>query len=165
MCVCSLPRGLVKILAIDPGVNNLGVSVFDSRGLLFAFLLPVDSIASAGKKLLQPEYLLDNVTKAVIEKPQVYKVNAKGGDNNDLVDVARVVGSLEKLCFDAYGIQPDTPWPATWKKQVPKLIMIERIKERLNEYERTRVRLPRQRELAHNVWDAIGIGLWATGRL
>jgi hypothetical protein len=45
--------------------------------------------------------------------------------------------------------------------------MVERIKARVGERpeERERVQLPRAKDKHHNVWDAVGVGLHAVGRL
>jgi hypothetical protein len=55
--------------------------------------------------------------------------------------------------------------PRQWKGTVDKDVMIERIKTSLDLSEMKNVCLPKAKGLHHNVWDAIGIGLWASGRL
>jgi len=50
--------------------------------------------------------------------------------------------------------------PYEWKKQVPKSISSRRSEDALSEDERERVALPSAKGLAHNVWDAVGIGLY-----
>jgi hypothetical protein len=96
----------------------------------------------------------------VIERPQVYVHSRAKGDPNDLITLALVAGAIAggmrtsrtKLLVVEYR-------PAEWKGQVPKHVMEKRVKRSLAEHEHERVQLPSAGALAHNVWDAIGIGL------
>jgi hypothetical protein len=62
-------------------------------------------------------------------------------------------------------------WPVTqffprdWKGTVdPDAVCIPRIKERLSATEHQKVQLPGAEDLAHNVWDGVGVGLKCLGR-
>jgi len=50
--------------------------------------------------------------------------------------------------------------PAQWKGQAPKTVITERTKRALASAELSRVVLPSAASLAHNVWDAVGLGLY-----
>ncbi|NOJ83830.1 hypothetical protein [Myxococcus xanthus] len=56
-------------------------------------------------------------------------------------------------------------YPRDWKGSLDADAFIERIKQRIDAAEHLRVELPSYSSLHHNVWDAIGIGLHALGRL
>lgn len=107
-----------------------------------------------------PECVLQTL---VIERPQVYKAQFLKGDPNDLVDLALMGGALSGIL---HGKCRATLFylPCEWKGQVVKAAMNARIKKRLSEDEQRRIDWP-AKSLQHNVWDAIGIGLKAVGRL
>lgn len=101
--------------------------------------------------------------QVIIECPQTYGGRASQGDANDLIGVSMVVGAI--------GAHLGEPWiavrPAAWKGQVPKKTKhktnpIElRCRAKMTAAELCRVYLPKSKvNLGHNVWDAIGIGMW-----
>ena len=92
----------------------------------------------------------------VIELPQVYQHGRSKGDPNDLIRVAFYAGSCTRI---GHGVL-STPTPAEWKGQTPKAICAERIKAVLAVHE-----LVHLYKADHNVLDAVGIGLWALGRM
>jgi hypothetical protein len=95
----------------------------------------------------------------VIEKPQVYQ--SMKVDPGDLIDLAIVVGRIIGLS----GREVTLYKPSQWKGQTPKAIHHERIKKLLSADELSRVVLPKAKKtLGHNVWDAIGLGLFHLGR-
>ena len=53
--------------------------------------------------------------------------------------------------------------PAQWKGQTPKKVTEQRARKALTWDELVAVELPSARSLHHNVWDAVGIGLWRWG--
>jgi hypothetical protein len=57
--------------------------------------------------------------------------------------------------------------PREWKGTLDGDVMVERIKSRVDERpaERARVQFPQAQDKHHNVWDAIGVGLFVVGRL
>lgn len=143
---------------IDPGVNEIGVAIWEGPWLVQAFLvrrLRDEHFYSMIIKLrqLMPTY----ITRLAIEKPRVYAPSRSKGDPNDLIDLAFVAGAT------IYAAQPKEVieiYPATWKGQVPKPVMVERVKSALTPKELPLVELPRAKSLQHNVWDAVGIGLY-----
>lgn len=138
------------IVAVDPGVHMSGVALFsDDHVLNNAKWWPSDQVRF---RLGCPLY---------IEVPRIYPgSNSKKGDLNDLLDLSlmagRIIGANSPVT---------TIFPAEWKRQVPKDVMVERIKSFLTPEERLRVELPTAKSKHHNVWDAVGIGLYAVGRM
>ncbi len=137
------------MIAIDPGVKACGVAWFDNGALSIARLVPVRDL----RKIRQD-------TDLVIEMPRIYPgSDQRKGDLNDLLNLAAVVGFCEGLFL----CDQKRYFPSIWKGQVPKMVMVERIKKTLSEAERACVVLAGAK--SHNVWDAVGIGLFHLGRL
>jgi hypothetical protein len=141
----------VRLIAIDPGTKHLGVAIFEDGFLYHAFLL-----SWPAHEIVEPFGRAD----VVIEKPQVYVGSRQKGDPNDLIDLAiiagRVAEQLSPFTRDLYFYRPNQ-----WKGNVPKDIHHERIKTRLEKQGvLTNVEIPRTKSLAHNVWDAVGLGLY-----
>lgn len=151
------------LVSIDPGVHRCGVAVFKAGVLIAATLVnePNDqwlSVAGAVQDYIikvAPDVEFDGA----IEIPQVYRFSK--GDPNDLIDLTAVAGAI----VGTLGGKWIAYKPREWKKQVDKMMMVERIKSRLTNEEHARMTLPRAKSLAHNVWDGVGIGLHCLGRL
>ncbi|MCP3167706.1 hypothetical protein [Myxococcus qinghaiensis] len=169
-----------KLVSIDPGLRHCGVAVFDllsgERATLQAAGLPRnprppggelslvswDFMAFSVREWLRP-YLGDAPYRLIIELPRVYAAAQQKGDQNDLIQLAGVVGMLGGCLPGVIGRRG--VYPRDWKGTVDADAFIERIKQRLDAVEHLRVELPSAASLHHNVWDAIGIGLHALGRL
>ena len=144
-----------RLVAVDPGVKLAGVAIFDDTQLMAAYLVRGEHVFDT-VQLVRTSLLgkwRSNIELA-IEKPQVYVQSKQKGDPNDLIDLAIMVGAL------AYQFPSKTLYyPRQWKGQVPKDIMVARVKTKLSADEMKRVGLPRAQSLHHNIWDAVGIGL------
>ena len=170
-------------MALDPGLRECGVALFDldtgellvagmptnperkARGLT-AWARMAEGVAAFVSSFLEPPRASSEAVAIVVvsECPQVYTAGKSKGDPNDLIELAGVVGrvagalgaSEERSCL-----------PREWKGTLNGDVMVERIKARLGErpHEHLRVQLPRAQDKHHNVWDAVGIGLHALGRL
>lgn len=154
------------LFTLDPGVKAAGVAVFD-----------LDTKALAGAALARGKKSDETVRAALhfvmefevfpseirVEVPQVY-VKGKG-DPNDLIDITYVAGQFSGAFISADDIVISCVRPRAWKGQVNPDAMIERIKGRLSPEEMMRVEIPRAKSLAHNIFDAVGIGLHRLGRL
>ena len=151
------------LVAVDPGVHACGVAVFLRGGQLeraaYVTCAGGGPVAVAGE--VRDWFGSLVADRIVIERPQVYIPRLMKGDPNDLINLAMVVGALLATLHGP----GETVLPASWKGQVPKDIMVNRIKKRLAPEELARAMLPKTKDLQHNVFDAIGIGLWAVGRL
>lgn len=160
------------LLSIDPGVRNAGVALWSAGPAGSFYLLESATLIEAsGDRWLSlahdiadwaSNYALDQV---IVEKPQVYVQAKLKGDPNDLVTLALAVGAIAMALVNTQtGFDLRCVYPREWKGQTPKVISVERSKMALTSTEHMRVRLPKQKSLHHNVWDAVGIGLWATRR-
>jgi hypothetical protein len=98
----------------------------------------------------------------VIEWPQIYVRARSKGDPNDLLLVAGVaagvVASVRAGCVFM-------PKPADWKGQVPKEIHNARAMKRLSPAEAALVAPAGPASKLNNAIDAVGLGLWALGRM
>lgn len=120
------------------------------------------AMAFSVREWLRPR-LGDEPFQLVIELPRVYAAAHQKGDQNDLIQLAGTVGMLGGFLPGVSSRQ--SVYPRDWKGSLDADAFIERIKQRLDAAEHLRVELPSTSSLQHNVWDAIGIGLHALGRL
>lgn len=151
---------------VDPGVRYAGLALFDPEdgGLVWAGLLRRDK---GGHRL---EGFLDDLTPikagylvvgGAVEHMRIRPETQRKGDQNDLVDVAFVAGSIGP----ALGTFLNPVTPETWKGQVPKEIMVRRVMAKLSPAEHLAISWPSKGKepwegLNHNVADAVGIGAW-----
>lgn len=173
------------LIAIDPGLNATGWSAWtrcgDSHQLVAAGLVQMpaswrlctvtERSVEIARQVLGAAFLVTGpaatqviANATVIELPQQYAVT-KGtkGDPNDLIDLAALCGTIAGA-LQTSGSRVAYVRPREWKGQTPKDCTEERARARLQPSELARVTLPKAESLQHNVWDAVGIGLWATGR-
>lgn len=160
-------------LAIDPGKNGLGTAYFDldSKNLIHAeyinaehsnndhpLLKAVWQLYMSGpyRKECGPDHL--KTTQMVIESPRVYQTAKQKGSQEDILNLALVVGQCMFLGtqqkMSVALVRPDE-----WKGNLEKTMAKIRIIARLAPGEMSRIVLPKVQSLQHNVWDAIGIGL------
>lgn len=184
----------VRLLSVDPGLRRCGVALFDGRVLLRAGLAVGQLNTQEGSDLeavqkvvasviawvegAEDEHGAKGIDGVIIERPQIYTHTQGRKDPNDLIPLAAVGGAL------AYAYPFDHRWvlPHTWKGSIDADLMTVRIRERLTPDEFAAVELPKNTCpdcvrrlpkstctksscLAHNVFDAVGIGLWSLGRL
>lgn len=105
-----------------------------------------------------------DMSELVLEWPQIYRASKSKGDPNDLIGIAGVAAALAALLPSA---RVRSPTPAEWIGQVPKSTSGDpwssprggRIAARLSMAEISVV------EPSHDAIDAVGLGLWALGRL
>ena len=162
------------LISIDPGVKRNAYAVFAS-----GVLHQVGWIA--------PELVPG--TDVIVENPVLYGGRAARGSGKDLLDLARAVGAIE-FWAGANHASVQLVAPARWKGQVCKPICHARIWRELSagervecsesfgmhpldiekkitdackSYAKTR-KVTRYSWAAHNLLDAIGIGLWALKR-
>lgn len=152
------------ILTIDPGVRGCGCALWHPNGPLAraAYVRPATAPKDVAATVREMAWAVENwvsgdeLQRVVIEYPQTYRGRAAKGDANDLVQVALVAGALSVLtsypCLLVL--------PAEWKGQTPKHATEARARMKLGSTV-DRIKLPgRDKKLASNVWDAVGIGLW-----
>ncbi len=157
----------MRLLSIDPG-KCMGWGFYVDGELQEAGVIEMnyDDFESFYRDLLGL-FLRLNPNEVIIERPQIYRdKKQKGKDPNDLLLLAVQEGIIRAVIFELNGliiISVEIVLPRTWKGQVPKEIHNKRILKKLTLTETTR--LPKlSKTKAHNMIDAIGIGLWKLGR-
>lgn len=169
------------LIAIDPGVHSMAIAVFHDDGTLLdawneesksVFLTNVKlSVAEQVARWGSPSVRLINRLQShvrlernrIVGERQVVYPGAKGlkTNPNDLLDLAMCAGAFYgALCVDMVATLTIVE-PAAWKAQVPKDITRKRIETLLGSTEKMLVKKGGE---MHNVYDAIGIGLFALGR-
>jgi hypothetical protein len=101
-----------------------------------------------------------HVDVLVIENPKIYPGPQQKGDPDDVVLLATLVGMIA-------GHVPHRelrlPRPQEWKGNVPKDVMLKRIESKLEPHEKAV--LDKASGKRDAILDAIGVGLWALGRV
>ena len=140
-------------LAVDPG-RCTGFALFSVSDLTWCCAEAPETALS----YLKGSSAIDRI---VIEIPQVYRLEHSKGDPGDLIELAFCAGMVVGR------IRPTTlqkVLPREWKGQLPKRVTEHRARAVLTVSEMARVpKVPKG--LAHNLWDAIALGLWSLGRL
>ncbi len=154
------------LLAIDPGLRHCGCAYFTDGVLSRACLAVNYEKKLRGPKAhhamaLEVSLRMNSAYWTVLEYPRIYPnhSNKRAEDPNDCLELAGVDGAIAAYL----GGNVSHVFPSEWKGQVPKAIMIERIKKTLTKEETQRVELAGAK--SHNIWDAVGIGLFHLGRL
>lgn len=169
------------LIAIDPGVHSMAIAVFHDDGTLLdawneesksVFLTNVKpSVAEQVARWGSPSVRLINRLQShvrlernrIVGERQVVYPGAKGlkTNPNDLLDLAMCAGAFYgALCVDMVATLTIVE-PAAWKAQVPKDITRTRIEGLLGSTEKMLIKKGGE---MHNIYDAIGIGLFALGR-
>lgn len=159
------------VVSLDPGIRACGIAVWRGEQLARADLVknPVtkgldghamQSMVSAITHWLGAE---ESVSTAVVEFPKVYQRTRSKGDPNDLTVLAGV--SMGFACAVRPGVVLRV-FPSDWKGQMPEEATTARVRTRLDLFEAQCLKNAEERakSLAHNVVDAVGVGLWALGR-
>lgn len=188
----SNPHNRVALVAIDPG-RNLGFAVFLYRqeppvlelpnrpvgvwylhtaGLVCSNARSIDQQATETRAETQKRVLSAlwagglnpsqyplSVCELMEWRPDDQRSNAQ-----DLIRVATVGAAVAGM------VSPDLRFvtPNDWKGQVPKEVMFRRVEKLLTSEEMTTLLRDVSAypvNLRHNVYDAVGIGLYATGRM
>jgi len=143
------------LVAVDPGIKTLGYAEFRGGRL-------VDVGLSRAKGTLG-ECALAHVAR-VPDPPGARRVcermTTRGRKmrfaHQDLMDVSVVAGAMRAHTYYA---------PSDWKGAVPKEIHQPRILAALDDEEKAMVERVKPAKLRHNAIDAVGIGLYALGRM
>lgn len=156
------------IIAIDPGLNQSGLALFKRGKLQFACLTP---LVNGKNPIRAVPYIREELRKyaprsdriVIIEKPRVYQTGLQKGDQRDIVNLALAVGAIGQLLRPKWLDSLIFVEPHEWKGQVPKEIMQKRIDKTLTAEELSKIVWP-SKSLRHNVYDAIGLGLWGISK-
>ena len=178
------------MISLDPGIKGSGIAHFEGKVLQAAAYVPNASkkTASIGQRMF---HMADDLVgwvdmaesvqhevELVVERPRIYRQIP--GDPDDLMVLAEIGACLAGFFCTA----PIQYRPHDWKDSIEPIEMTRRVRERLSTKEIEAVVLPdntcsacRTNRitagdclkpsscLAHNVWDAVGIGLHHLGRL
>ena len=166
------------LIAIDPGVHSMAIAVFEEGGTLqdawnenralhpedtYSFNEIVEHWGSPHLRLVNRLQSLVGMRPGIVGERQVVYPGARGlkTNPNDLLDLAMCSGAFYgALCVEMRS-NLTLVEPAEWKAQVPKDITRERIEKLLMGKELNVIKKGGE---MHNVYDAIGIGLFALGR-
>lgn len=155
-----------KLLAFDPAVHHVAWAAFDGGRLARCELVRDKKLGAALEQRFRASSGWQPM-RVLIEIPQVYEQRKWEGDPNDLIDVAVTVGRVAQA-FGPEGPAAEFVRPRRWKGTAPKEVVGRWIVKRLDDAEQNVLRTakaPVPASLHHNIVDAIGIGLWALGRL
>ena len=145
--------------AIDPGVRGIGLALFRDSELAEAYYVSGCPFEDENWLDLWSDF---RVSQVWIERPEVYPGRQKG-DPNDLISLGIVAGAVWAALHPT--CKPEFVFPRRWKGRVSKEETTARTRAELTAVELENVALPRAAALGHNVWDAIGLGLWVAGRI
>lgn len=161
-------------VAIDPGLRGCGVAVFNLEEKRLIRAEYVKNPCTSGNSATEARELrraidamLSNPCAGLhsrlwYEIPRSYVAGSQKGSQNDLIDLAGFMFAI--ACSPVFeGAALTRYFPRDWKGTLNADQMIERIEKRLSPAETAAVKDAGY--LAHNVIDAVGIGLKALGRL
>lgn len=156
------------LLSIDTSIRAMGYGLFSSTLIKCGLIrskaeLPGDAINEQLNSLnntlsVVPDHIL-------IELPQIYDPRRWKGDPNDLIWVSVLCGGIAGLYLQAH---TEYVLPSQWKGQSSKDVVQYRVEQvltipELDVIERDMTPVPAY--LRHNVWEAIGIGLFSLHRI
>ena len=102
---------------------------------------------------------LPNVSRLTIERPQLYGIRDRA-DPNKIGQLLTVAGRMTALYPNADLL---LPFPAVWKRQVPKEIYHKRMVKGMDRLSLERMAtccVDMSKDLVHNVLDAVGLLRW-----
>lgn len=151
----------MKTLAIDSGADT-GLALFDDYALVAC------ALDDGMRPRIVHEWLPERLEpgerfSVVIETPVVYPHGK--ADANDLITQAYTGGVVAGVILALRGFTPMRIDPADWKGQRPKDSCGDQIKGALDARELVLLHAAAKGKKLHNVTDAVGIGLWAVGRV
>lgn len=163
------------LLAVDPGIRGCGVAVFEATKLVHASYVrnPVREGTGAGPAASMASWIVGSTSAwkpnaLALEWPRVYarmiREGKSKGDPNDLLGLAAIDAAVAALLAPAIAT---CYAPSDWKGQMTKEACHLRIQKRLVDREAfvAAEGASEAGALAHNMWDAVGIGLHHLGRL
>ncbi len=152
-----------RLISVDAGLHSAGWAVFEG-------ILPIN----AGLVHPRSEYKDDElVTRAIDVGQQIGVLAREHGAREAVIEMPvyygqgdRNAGSIFKLCvcigaiaasLNELGVEVSSVDVPDWKGQLPKDVVIKRIRAILPDY------VIEDLKPVKDMWDAIGIGLWKKG--
>lgn len=114
--------------------------------------------ADAIRWQLHGEKISLNGGKVICEMPQAFLGNAGGmaaAQTGSILKLSVMIGIYAREFLEHSGASFQVVPVRQWKGQLPKEVVIQRIRKYLGE--------KNCKEFKADVWDAVGIGLWAMG--
>jgi hypothetical protein len=152
------------LACIDPGKKLCGVALFSDRGyLLRAELVRANDVVSLADAVADvvKKNRIENRLALAYEMPQVYMSDP--GKAKSLFPLALTDGAV------AHALRPSEIIeykPHDWKGSVDPDVMTKKIQTRwMTAADHKAVVMPSAKSLAHNIFDAIGIGIYHLRRL
>jgi hypothetical protein len=168
---------VTTLVSIDPGTEETGIALYRAGALVDVDVLRVKrSVGNREQRAsVMGRLAVDKVrawcglsgggtsVRVVLEYPQVYR-HGPGAevDPDDVLCLVLVLGHLWGTFHGVNGNALELVRPATWKGQVPKRVMNNRIIATLTKTEQQLVHDKVRSN--HNAIDAVGIGVWALRR-
>lgn len=149
---------MTTLVAIDPGVKNLAWAQFEGGSLAICGLSSEEHPTAHARAV---ERLCGLCPDTLVLEQMVPR---------DLPNAADLIAVSHTGAYVAGALRPTVllyPTAQEWKGSVPKRIHHPRIAAKLSEAERAvvaEVAVRVQASLLHNVWDAVGLGLWGLRR-
>lgn len=162
----------MKTIAIDPGIRNMGIACFHGRLLCSAALIRGEQNTKVkGVALIAPMLSALQSWKCarlatdriVVEIPRVYPAAQQKGDQNDLISLAVMAGAIVSM-LAVPGTEILQYFPHEWKGTGDADVCTRRILQELERANETQYLGDCPQSLAHNMIDAVGIGLKSLGR-
>jgi hypothetical protein len=162
------------ILSIDPGLEYFAVATWDKNGWLELANFYETQWNPGGPpgKAMRTAAMFDGIferelrnecERVVIECPVIYPKSK--APPQDIMHLYGAVIAIAQVC-NQYFVRVDFVEPRAWKGNVPKEIFGKRIVSKLLPKELKAAQLDKfPKTKRHDVVDAIGIGLWSSGRL
>jgi hypothetical protein len=156
------------LLAIDPGLRGVGAAYFVGPTLVYANYIqnPVTEGGGPAAWFGMGDAVYHDMKNRgyrvdiyVAEYPQVYRQSK--GDPDDLIQIAAVAAA----CGASFPLERAVGYqPRAWKGQVKKEVHHPRILAQLAEEEKAAI-LEKRKTYIHNVYDAVGLGLFELERM
>ena len=151
------------IITIDPGVRASGVAVFHRGSLIAAKWVrghETEVVLWAQRRVCEIPQV--GSIKCFLEEPIVVRGRAFRGKTESLLKLSQTVGMLRGM-FESVGVSVELVSVRVWKRSVPTEALTERLARKLDEHEKSVIEWP-AKSAAHNVTDAVSLGLWVLGR-
>lgn len=158
------------IITIDTGSRCSGLAVWDGA-LVAALAVQADGPLEMAERVSGRACVLapGEVESIYVEYPHDQR---RGARTDDLIKLAATAGAIAARLEELFDVRPEFLLPSAWKGSTPKpkrvadpYVVAVRAQRTLSAYELERVQLPTSVQQQWDVWDAVGIGLWASGRL
>lgn len=149
-------------ISVDPGARSIAWASFTGEELVWCDFLKGETLGKLSA-ILKSDFGHVKADNLIIEKPQIYQGRMQSGDPNDLIDVAIPVGMMVQSIEEIGHLKIVRPreWKGTRPKKICNALTLKALSPvELNGFESRKFK----KGEAHNVLDAIGIGLWHLGR-